>query len=191
MLEKMTKQHGSLVEASAHSVRRMVEDSVNTEVSHYDGLKLLTPEKAKNINSFQVKQELSADIKAAEEQSYKVDLQAARQKILELADGAVTHQSMAPFCQYVSDAAEFYGKVSEKWGKYLSSLLAFFQELNSIERSMSKQLREANTADKKRKEQVYGGFQSTVFELVRNLEIKEKNHSNYTKFLDISLQKLD
>jgi len=67
MLEKMTKQHGSLVEVSAHTIRKMVESTVNTEVNHYESLKLLTPEKAKLINNFQIKQELGTDIKAAEE----------------------------------------------------------------------------------------------------------------------------
>lgn len=98
---------------------------------------------------------------------------------------------MAPFCQYVSDTADYYTKVTDKWTKYLGAVLQFFQELNNIEKSINKQFRDANAGDKKRKELTYGGFQSAVFELLRNLEIKEKNHGNFTKFLDISLQKLD
>ena len=34
---------------------------------------------------------MGIDIKIAEEQSYKIDLQQAKQKVLALAEGAVTH----------------------------------------------------------------------------------------------------
>lgn len=45
----------------------MFETTVNTELIHYDSLNLLTPDKAKIIKNFQIKQEMMVDIKAAED----------------------------------------------------------------------------------------------------------------------------
>ena len=81
---------------------------------------------------------MGIDIKIAEEQSYKIDLQQAKQKVLALAEGAVTHQSMAPFCQYVTDTYEFYVRVTDKWGKYLAALQMFFTDMNISEKNMIK-----------------------------------------------------
>lgn len=52
LLEKMTKSHGNLVDASAQTVRKVFETSVNTELMHYDSLNLLAPDKAKIIKNF-------------------------------------------------------------------------------------------------------------------------------------------
>jgi hypothetical protein len=37
----------------------------------------------------------------------------------------------------------------------------------------------------------YGGFQSAVFEFMRNIEIKEKNHSNYLRYIESLIGKLE
>lgn len=55
ILEKLTKQHGKVVDLSAQTVRRMLETTVNTELIHYDSLNLLAPDKAKVIKNFQIK----------------------------------------------------------------------------------------------------------------------------------------
>jgi len=67
ILEKLTSEHSLLVETAALSVRKVFETTVNTELIHYDSLNLLTPDKARNIKNFQIKQEMMVDIKAAEE----------------------------------------------------------------------------------------------------------------------------
>ncbi|CDW77825.1 gram domain-containing protein [Stylonychia lemnae] len=191
VLEKLTKQHGLLVDSAAQSVRKMFETTVNTELIHYDSLNLLAPDKAKNIKNFQIRQEMRYDIKAAEDQSYKIDLKFARQKIQDLPEGAINHQQMAPCCQYVSDTAEFYGKVTDKWTKYLTALLQFITEQSQIEKNMSKQFKEIMLSDKKKKELQLGGFQSAVFELLRTAEIKEKNHVNYQRYIETLVGKLE
>jgi hypothetical protein len=138
MLEKLTGQHGSLVENAATTVRKMFENTVNTELIHYESLNMLAPDKAKIIKNFQIKQEMQVDIKAAEDQSYKIDLHSARQKLLDLPEGATTHQTMLPYCQYVSDTTDFYTKLSDKWAKYLAALTQFFTDLVTVEKHMSK-----------------------------------------------------
>jgi hypothetical protein len=40
---------------------------VSTELNHYENLNLITPEKAQVIKNFVIKQDLSSDIKTAEE----------------------------------------------------------------------------------------------------------------------------
>ena len=41
--------------------------SVNTELLHYDSLTILTPEKARVIKNFTIKQDIAIDIKVADE----------------------------------------------------------------------------------------------------------------------------
>lgn len=52
ILERLTKQHGNIVDVSSQTVRKMLEATVNTELVHYDSLNLLAPDKAKVIKNF-------------------------------------------------------------------------------------------------------------------------------------------
>lgn len=56
------------------------------ELNHFQNLNLIIPEKAQVIKNFVIKQDLVTDIKVAEESQFKIDLQAGKQKLLELMD---------------------------------------------------------------------------------------------------------
>ena len=49
VLEKLTKQHGSLVDQASSTIRTVFEATVGTELNHYDSLNMLAPDKAKQI----------------------------------------------------------------------------------------------------------------------------------------------
>ena len=126
VLEKLTKQHGSLVDQASSTIRTVFEATVGTELNHYDSLNMLAPDKAKQIKGLQLKLDNNADLKYAEEQSYKIDLMQAKQKLMDMSDGAINHQSMSPYCQYVTDTHEYYTKLTDRWSKYILSILTFF-----------------------------------------------------------------
>jgi hypothetical protein len=97
-LERLTKEHQGLIDYSAGTVKRFLETCVTTELIHYENLNLITPEKAQVIKNFTTKQDLASDIKLAEELSLKIDLNVAKQKIIDLSEGQTTHQSVSPYC---------------------------------------------------------------------------------------------
>lgn len=90
-MERLTKEHQELIDYSATTVKRFMENCVSTELTHYENLNLITPEKAQVIKNFVIKQDLFSDIKIAEELSLKIDLAQAKQKVLELSEGQTTH----------------------------------------------------------------------------------------------------
>ena len=52
VLERLTLQHGKLVDISANSIYKLLQQNVKMEAMHYESLNMLTPEKAKVIKNF-------------------------------------------------------------------------------------------------------------------------------------------
>lgn len=90
--------------------------------------------------------------------------------MLELAEGQTTHQSVAPFCQYVCDASEFYSKMADKWGKYLACLTQFLSEMSATEKNMVKTYRDLALPERRQKENHFGVLSTPVYEFLRTLE---------------------
>jgi len=82
----LTTDHQALIEHSSRAVKQFMDRSVAPELNHFENLNLIIPEKAQVIKNFVIKQDLVTDIKVAEESSLKIDLSAAKQKLIELED---------------------------------------------------------------------------------------------------------
>lgn len=98
---------------------------------------------------------------------------------------------MTPYCQYVSDTCEFYLKITDKWSRILNALFLFFSEMSANEKNMIRSFKEVGITERRRKEVQYGAFQSASYEYLRTLEIKEKNHINFCRYIDSFVLKVD
>lgn len=54
-LEELSKEHQGLIDFTASSVKKFLESCATTELSHYEGLNLITPEKGQVIKGFSSK----------------------------------------------------------------------------------------------------------------------------------------
>ncbi len=129
------------------------------------------------MKNFVIKQDILTDIKVAEEHSYKIDLASAKQKLMDLEDEKTNHEAVQPFCQYATDACEYYLRLTEKWGRYFTNMTHFLNDISANEKIILRQYKDLNLAEKKKSS--FGAFQSSSIEFLRTLESKEKSHQSF------------
>jgi hypothetical protein len=180
-----------LIDFSSDAVKKFLDSLVTGELNHYEGLNIIAPEKGQVIKNTVIKLDIVSDIKVAEEMSLKIDLNYARTKLQDLPEAASNHSGISGYCQYLTDTYDFYLKVTDKTGKHLGVLQAFLSELSTSEKSLAKQYKDFAIADRKRKENAFGPFQSHIIEFLRIIEQKEKVHSLFIRNMDAILAKTD
>ncbi len=93
-----------------------------------------------------------------------------------MTDAQTNHQTVSPYCQYFHDTSEYFARVSEKQSKFLTTMIPFLNEVNTIEKIVIKFHKEFNLSERRKKENQFGPFQGVAYEFFRTLEMKERAH---------------
>ena len=74
-----------------------METSTNVELTHYESLSMLPPEKAKALKSFQIKPELILELKSSDEKLKKPNLVEIKKKIQSFVEGQFSYATLLPY----------------------------------------------------------------------------------------------